>query len=65
MQVFLVIVEDGYNHEAVDVVCSSLSEAVQAANKVVCVRIECFELGSKGLVSIYDSKGKLTLFLEN
>lgn len=59
MQVFLVIVEDGYLDFWPEFAYASLAEAVEAADKVVCNRIECLELGPKGLVAIYDPKGNL------
>lgn len=61
MQVFLVIEDDGYNTDGVVRVYASLTEAIQAVAEDVrgCLRIECFELGQKGLVSIYDPLGNL------
>lgn len=61
MQVFLVIEDDGYNADGVARVYASLIEAVHAACEDVkgCIQIECFELGPKGLVAIYDPKGNL------
>lgn len=59
MQIFLLIVEDSFLDFWPEFAYASLWEAVEAADKVVCNRIECLEIGPRGLVAIYDTKGNL------
>lgn len=59
MEIFLVIVEDGYNGEGVLSAHKTLEEAVKSADGKG-IRIESFKVGSEnGLLATYFINGKL------